>query len=360
MKLSLSTNIQKFRKEKGLTQEELAESLGVTFASVSKWERGVATPDLELIASMASIFNISVDTLIGFNMNENSLDEYKKRIELLFENGKYEEAVNEIEDVLFRYPNDFNIVHDAAVCYFYFGTRTENSSYYKKAIELLERSIILIPTTADDRAKSEIEIRGEIAQCYELLKEYDKCIEILKKYNTNGTFDYLIAYSMTQEKNFKKEEARSYIRSSFNKVLSELFSTMWGLSNYYKENKEYSKGIESILWLQNFLNSLKIDLNEICYFDKLVSVSNILIANLYNETNDLENTKKYLNLSKEMAIKFDQNPTYNNTNIRYMLEGEDDMFADGLGNSATSAVEKEIKNYPKLTPLWEDIKNEKE
>ena len=43
MKLSLSANISKLRKEHAMTQEQLAEALGVTFASVSKWERGVAT-----------------------------------------------------------------------------------------------------------------------------------------------------------------------------------------------------------------------------------------------------------------------------------------------------------------------------
>ncbi|MFR2215165.1 MAG: helix-turn-helix transcriptional regulator [Ruminococcus sp.] len=53
MKLSLSANISKLRKEHAMTQEQLAEALGVTFASVSKWERGVATPELNLIAEMA-------------------------------------------------------------------------------------------------------------------------------------------------------------------------------------------------------------------------------------------------------------------------------------------------------------------
>ena len=42
----------------------LADSLGVTFAAVSKWERGVATPDLDLIISMATIFLVSIDTSI--------------------------------------------------------------------------------------------------------------------------------------------------------------------------------------------------------------------------------------------------------------------------------------------------------
>ncbi len=48
MKLSLPANISKLRKEHSMTQEQLAEVLGVTFASVSKGERGVATPELNM------------------------------------------------------------------------------------------------------------------------------------------------------------------------------------------------------------------------------------------------------------------------------------------------------------------------
>lgn len=65
MKLSLPENICRLRKENGLTQERLAEVLGVSFAAVSKWERGAATPELGLIAEMAELFGVSIDALIG-------------------------------------------------------------------------------------------------------------------------------------------------------------------------------------------------------------------------------------------------------------------------------------------------------
>ena len=61
MKLSLAQNISRLRKQNGLTQERLAEALGVSFAAVSKWERGAATPDLTLIANMADLFSVSLD-----------------------------------------------------------------------------------------------------------------------------------------------------------------------------------------------------------------------------------------------------------------------------------------------------------
>ncbi len=60
MKISLAENIAKCRKANGMTQERLAEALGVTCASVSKWERGAATPELTLIQQSVFVFNASI------------------------------------------------------------------------------------------------------------------------------------------------------------------------------------------------------------------------------------------------------------------------------------------------------------
>ena len=92
MKLSLSTNISKLRKERYMTQEQLAEALGVTFASVSKWERGVATPELNLIAKMADLFGVSLDAMVGFEVRNGSIIALEERIHDLQRQKKYDEA----------------------------------------------------------------------------------------------------------------------------------------------------------------------------------------------------------------------------------------------------------------------------
>lgn len=52
------------RKEKGITQDELANYIGVSKASVSKWETGQSYPDIAFLPQLAAYFNISVDELI--------------------------------------------------------------------------------------------------------------------------------------------------------------------------------------------------------------------------------------------------------------------------------------------------------
>lgn len=65
-KLNISDNITRLRRERKLTQEELADFCGVTKASVSKWEKGINTPDLLLLPQLAAYFDVTVDELIGY------------------------------------------------------------------------------------------------------------------------------------------------------------------------------------------------------------------------------------------------------------------------------------------------------
>ena len=65
MKLNFAENLRKLRRERGFTQEQLAEKMGVSFQTVSRWETGVVYPDIELIPEIADLFEIRVDELLG-------------------------------------------------------------------------------------------------------------------------------------------------------------------------------------------------------------------------------------------------------------------------------------------------------
>ncbi len=67
---NLAFNLQKFRKSSGLTQEELAEKLGVTFQAVSKWENAKAAPDIFFLPVMADLFGCSIDQLFSGDMRD--------------------------------------------------------------------------------------------------------------------------------------------------------------------------------------------------------------------------------------------------------------------------------------------------
>ena len=66
----IGENIRSYRKKNGLTQEEFAERLGVTYQSVSRWENGATYPDLELIPSISELLGVTIDGLLGMPMRE--------------------------------------------------------------------------------------------------------------------------------------------------------------------------------------------------------------------------------------------------------------------------------------------------
>ena len=61
----LAANILKYRKKSGLSQDELAQKLGVTFQAVSKWENAKAAPDITFLPIMADIFDCYIDELFS-------------------------------------------------------------------------------------------------------------------------------------------------------------------------------------------------------------------------------------------------------------------------------------------------------
>ncbi len=84
MKLNFGEILRKYRRERDLTQEELAQDIGISSQSVSKWERNDGYPDIELLPVIANYFGVTIDTLLGNDKtDEDMLKEYNsKSVEL--------------------------------------------------------------------------------------------------------------------------------------------------------------------------------------------------------------------------------------------------------------------------------------
>jgi transcriptional regulator with XRE-family HTH domain len=77
---TIGENIRRFRRERDITQEMLADRLHISAQAVSKWERGESLPDVTLIVPMASYLGVSADDLLGVNeaILRERLDEFEK------------------------------------------------------------------------------------------------------------------------------------------------------------------------------------------------------------------------------------------------------------------------------------------
>ena len=104
METSIAENIRAFRKQRGLTQEQLAEVLGVSVGAVYKWESKSSLPELKLIMEMADFFEVSVDALLGYQIKDNQLNVAVERLWKASRSRDYD-ALSEAEKAIRKYPH---------------------------------------------------------------------------------------------------------------------------------------------------------------------------------------------------------------------------------------------------------------
>ena len=88
--MNIGTVIRKYRKEKQLTQEEVAGYLGVTAPAVNKWENGNSLPDISLLAPIARLLGISTDMLLSFReeLTEEEMNEIIRTVSNRIKSGE--------------------------------------------------------------------------------------------------------------------------------------------------------------------------------------------------------------------------------------------------------------------------------
>lgn len=108
--------IQK-RKEKGLTQDDLASYVGVSKASVSKWETGQSFPDILLLPILATYFNITIDELIGYSpqLDHISIERLYTEFTIKFINESFDKVIADVEQVIRKYYACMPLIHKMAI-----------------------------------------------------------------------------------------------------------------------------------------------------------------------------------------------------------------------------------------------------
>ncbi len=112
MTIYFGENLKKLRKSKDLTQETLADFLGMSFQSISKWERGETYPDITMLPTIASFFGVTVDSLLGTDMieKEKKISEYCKEYSRLWSEGKISDARDMLKTATAEFPGNYDLL----------------------------------------------------------------------------------------------------------------------------------------------------------------------------------------------------------------------------------------------------------
>ena len=357
MKFSLPANISRLRKENAMTQEQLAEALGVTFASVSKWERGAATPELKLIAEMADLFEVSIDALIGYEFRNNDRENVIARLKQYSHDRNREDMFPDIEKALRRYPNCFDVVYYSARIYSLRGLTGQNAAYAKKALSLYDRACMLIRQNTDPEI-SDISIRKEMAQIHLALGAYDKGIELLKQ-NDPCRMNYpLIGATLASSCN-DPEGAMPYLSMALLDLTVTHTEIVMGYLNAFCKTEDYLNALAFVDWALAFYPGLKAP-GKRSYMDKNEAFLWAIRADIQMSSGRTEEAADSLRQAKEIAQRFDEAPDYSASSIRFVSGRRPATAFDDLGDTAMIGLDAYIAGQEKreLLELWRKVKNE--
>lgn len=360
MKTNFSENIKSLRKEHHITQEQLAEAMGVSTAAIYKWEQAISTPDIEVIMDLASFFTVSVDALVGYQLCSNDHDRILQELKSIKLTKNYEHCWKDVDGWIRRYPNDFEIVYACGVLYNLAGIETENHSYLYRSIDLLKHSCALIAQNKD-LSLSETSIRRDIAIAYLVLGEQDKGLEQLKTHNPCGINDDLIGQELAAN-NLRRSEALPYLSNALIHCTASLHRVVIGFVNLFFEREDYRSAIEILEWMTTYLDGLKTEKGS-SYLDKNRALLLALCGAIYEKTGKPDAAKTYLKRARKTALEFDAAPNYTSQNIRYCQNAELLTSYDNIGSTAMDTILTVLQEgvdgqQEAILALWEDVCHE--
>ncbi len=361
MNIKLAENIKTLRKERRMTQEQLAEALGVTVGAVYKWERNMSTPDISLILEMADLFQVSTDMLLGYQWRAGNAGALLRRIKELTNQKDYDKGTIEAEKALKKYPNSFDIVYHCALLYLAKGEAASRRKALVQAIELLDHACDLLPQNQDE-AISEVSIRTQIAKAHLLLGNAEEALFILKKYNACGVNNAAIGMVLGDYFH-NADEAEQYLGKAFRSYLDDINDIMVGYANVFFQRKDYDGAINSFLWLRRTLRGIQ-PVHELTYFDKYDCVLLETIAECYCCMGEFEQARQYLKAALEKAVQYDRAAPDGIQDMQFLrtMHLDDLPTYDAYGKTAMDCLQRRMEpnddGVPRLWALWQELKKE--
>lgn len=352
MKMMLAENIRAFRKGRSLTQEQLAEALGVTAGAVYKWEAKLSIPELELIIQMADFFDTSVDVLLGYEVKDNRLEATVKRLQEYRRNKDWD-GLAEVEKALRKYPHSFQIVNESAALYRAFGFDSGDKALFRRALELLERSRLLLSQNEDPQISEET-IYGRIAETYLGLGETDKAIELWKAHNAGGQYSHKIGNNLAQSDHM--DEAQRFLSEALLKLVSDLITTIMGYVNVYLNRADHASCQAILGWGIKLLLGLR-EADKPNYFDRVSAALLAALAGVQFLSGESNQARDTLLKAKELAAFFDASPSYDESDIRFINRVEGASAHDDLGATAMDAVDHAVNQFEneEFSALWKSL-----
>ena len=357
--LNISENIIRLRREKKITQEELADFVGVTKASVSKWENRQSLPDILLLPQLAAFFNVSIDELVGYRpqLSREQIQKLYQELSSQFASQPFDEVMDRCRKLVKQYYSCCPFLFQVCVLwlnhFMLAQGQEQQKGILKEASELCghiledSRDIGLCNDTVILRASIDL-LLGKAETVIETLEE------AVNPYRLAGQSDTILvqAYQLAG----KTEKAEDFTQiSMFRHLINFIEDSVWHMELHKDDLAVCDETIRRIDGIDHLYGIRRLNVNTAAQFQ----LQSAIVYSLHGRKEEaLERLEQYA------AV------------IRWMFEGEnlrmhgDDYFdrisvwyeSCDLGNQVPRDRET-IKNsalqafsHPSFAPLSEDAK----
>ncbi len=304
MILNIGDTIKHLRKERDITQDELADILGVSYQSVSRWETGACYPDIELLPAISDFFDITVDKLLGIDekVEQEKISQYLNRFQEAISTGKVYDCIAIAREGVAEYPNNYVLLNKLMYALFIAGDSDGNIPEWKENMEKNDAEITalgerIMKYCPDQNIRLEATARLAFNHCEMGRNEIGRAI-----------YETLPSSKFCKENqvwwSLKDDEELPYLRNKINQDYKSLRSYIWLLADSHCITDE-----ESIIAIKKVF-----ELEKLVYDNTVTpegwgaSKLQVDIAQLYARTGNHSLALEHLKRGAIAAKAFDNRP----------------------------------------------------
>lgn len=337
MENRVAEQIRFYRKQKGLTQEQMAEAMGGSVAAVSKWEQGQSLPEIPMLMELADFFDLSVDALLGYQLRANDRRSVSERLRQLRRADDYDEGIAEAGKALQKFPNTFTVVYESAKLLGMAGAERKDHALSKRALDLLTHALRLLSQNSDPEI-SEMSIRLDMADILMGMGEWERALALYKENNACGLLDDMIGCLLAGVKE-RREEGVPYLSMALLRATASLLRSCDGFANVYEARGDIRAAVDILRWKETVMEGLRKD-GQISEFDKIGAMTHAGLARLLYDCGDRSGAQDELKQAKTQAAAYDAAPSHSATNVRF-FEGTETV---GIYSEAGFSAMEGAKN----------------
>lgn len=333
--MKINELIRMYRKEQHLTQEQLANYLGVTAPAVNKWENGISYPDITLLPPLARILKTDINTLLSFHeeLSDLEIDKLVREISIEISTEGYDKTYEKVSNLIKEYPNCNKLILNTALLlnYYLLMQDIEDKEKYKKKI----LTWFEVVAFSEDKELSTL-ATASLCQDYLINGEYEEAQKLLDQIPPIG-FDKRMTQANLYSKLEKYNEAYKIHEEMVYQNANGLIGSLMQIIQLKCRQKEYEDALIYAKLARNVAESFELG-------QYIASSSEFMVAL------DQKNKVESLRLLEEMISGINDLNCMNQSKLYpHMKFKEDNGF-----NTLKDMIKKSFENDDELDFLRED------